>query len=311
MTPLRLIFAGSGAFGLPTLLALKSNVVQVVSQPDRPAGRGRKTMPTPLAQFALEQNLRLIRTDDVNSLALPPADAMVVIAFGQKLSPRQVNHPRLGSVNLHASLLPKFRGAAPIVWTILSGEQFAGNSVIRLAEKMDAGAILAQAALEIGPVETAGELHDRLAAAGAPLIEKVLDDLAAGRAVEQAQDESKASSAPKLSRADAAIDWSQTPEVIARRIRGLWPWPGCRVRMLDAAGGEIARLSLARARAVETEGCRWHDGEIETTGHICAGGGAGAVEILEVQPEGGRVMSLSDFRRGHVWMAGMKLSSIQ
>jgi methionyl-tRNA formyltransferase len=305
---MRVIFAGSGAFGLPTLEVLKPHVVQVVSQPDHPAGRGRKLTPTPISKFALENNLPLLRTPDINAETLAEADVMVVIAFGQKISPAKVNHPRLGSINLHASLLPRFRGAAPIVWTMLSGASVAGNSVIRLAERMDAGAILAQSQLDILPLETAGELHDRLASDGAPLIGRVLHDLNLGRAIETPQDESLACPAPKIHRRDAKLDFTRGSQEIARRIRALWPWPGCHVRLLDAAGDEIQRLSLARAQASESEGDRWRPGEIETTGAVRCGDGA--IEILELQPEGRRPMALADFRRGHGWMPGMRVQSI-
>jgi methionyl-tRNA formyltransferase len=136
VAPLKLIFAGSGEFGLPTLRALldaRHDFVQVISQPDRPAGRGRTMTPTPIAAFAASQNLPLLKTANINIESLPPADAMVVIAFGQKIGESIVHHPRLGSVNLHASILPKYRGAAPINWAIIRGERVAGNSVIRLA----------------------------------------------------------------------------------------------------------------------------------------------------------------------------------
>src|SRR4051812_30100083 len=190
-TPLNIIFAGSGEFGLPTLRALRDaghEIVQIFSQPDRPAGRGRKLTPTPIAQFAIEQNLPLIRTANINTESLPQADVMVVIAFGQKLADQVVNHPRLGSVNLHASRLPKYRGAAPINAAILAGETVAGNSIIRLAQKMDAGAVLAQSSIPIGELETAGELHDRLAQDGAPLMLSVLQSLTNGSAIETPQD---------------------------------------------------------------------------------------------------------------------------
>src|SRR5580765_6667880 len=162
-TTLKILFAGSGEFGLPTLRAVQSaghEIVRVFSQPDRPAGRGRKLTPTPIAQYAIEQNLPVTRTANLNTESLPPADVMVVIAFGQKIADNVVHHPRLGSVNLHASRLPKYRGAAPINAAILAGETVAGNSIIRLAQKMDAGAVLTQSTIEIDGLETAGELHD-------------------------------------------------------------------------------------------------------------------------------------------------------
>jgi methionyl-tRNA formyltransferase len=305
MTDLKLIFAGSGAFGLPTLRALRQQVVLVVSQPDRPAGRGRRLVPTPISEFAIENNLPLLRTEQFNNEKLPPADVMVVIAFGQKISRQQADHPRLGSVNLHASLLPLFRGAAPINWTILTGQTDTGNSVIRLADRMDAGAIVGQSRLQIAATETAGELHDRLSDDGPGLMTRVLAGL--GTIPEIPQDESKATRAAKLSRQDAMINWKTGAESVARKIRAFWPWPTCHVRLLDAANNEVKRLALARAKPAESEGTRWHPGEIEGSGFINAG--PDAVEILELQPEGGRVMSFADYRRGHPWMPGMRLES--
>lgn len=307
---MRIIFTGSGEFAVPTLAALvrAGHKIFPYTQPDRPAGRGRKLTPTPVAQFAREHGLTAIRTVDLNAEKLPAADLMVVIAFGQKISPGVVNHPRLGSVNLHASLLPKFRGAAPINWAILSGETITGNSVIRLASKMDAGAILSQSQTSIGETETTGELHDRLAREGVALVLRTIADLQSARATETAQDESLASLAPKLSRKSATIDWSVSANEIARKIRGMYPWPGCRVRLTDAAGAEAARLTLVRARVVGGEGPRWHPGEIAIDG--CIACGEGAVEILELQPDGKRPMSPGDYRRGNSWMPGMKLESV-
>ena len=311
MDGLRLIFAGSGDFGLPTLRALaesRHGIVQVVSQPDRPAGRGRGLTPTPIAQWASTSALPLLRTGNINSESLPPADVMIVIAFGQKIAQDKVNHPRLGSMNLHASRLPRWRGAAPINWAIIEGDPVSGNSVIRLAQKMDAGAILAQSEVPIGEVETAGELHDRLSVDGVRLVLGVLDALSECRAIETPQDESLATLAPKLSREASRLDFSHPADQIARRIRGLYPWPGCRVKLCDAEGGEIARLRLVRARPAADDSDRWEPGEITAAGTVHAG--SGCVEILECQPDGGKPMSLADYRRGHRWLPGMKLISI-
>jgi methionyl-tRNA formyltransferase len=232
---------------------------------------------------------------------------MVVIAFGQKISQTVANHPRLGSVNLHASLLPKFRGAAPINWAILNGEKITGNSVIRLAQRMDAGAILGQSQLTIGETETAGELHDRLAIDGAALICRVAVDLANGTVTEQQQDESAVTVAPKLSRETAKLDWSAPAEDVARRINGLSPWPGCRVRLLDPAGAEISQLALLRAKAI-SESPAASPGSVTENGTIAVG--RGSIEVLEVQPGGKRPMPLADFRRGHRWTAGLTLQSV-
>jgi methionyl-tRNA formyltransferase len=307
-----IIFTGSGEFGLPTLLALlrsEHRIVQVVSQIDRPAGRGRVLTPTPISQTAINAKLPLIRTENINAEMLPPADLMVVIAFGQKIADPIVHHPRLGSVNLHASRLPKYRGAAPINWAIINGEESTGNSVIRLAQKMDAGAILGQSELRIGEIETAGELHDRLAQDGVALVLKVVEELGAGKATEVMQDPARATLAAKLSRAIARLDFSHPAVDVARRIRGLYPWPGCRVKVCDAAATELTRFRLVRARPGPTEGERWEPGEIMSDGLVQTG--AGGLEILELQPDGRNVMSLDDYRRGHHWPPGARLVGIE
>lgn len=308
---LRVIFCGSGEFGLPTLASLPEHgheVVQVISQPDRPAGRGRGLTPTPISQWAQSAGVPLLRTDNINQESLPQADVMVVIAFGQKIAPHIANHCRLGSINLHASRLPRLRGAAPINWSIINGDTTTGNSVIRLAQKMDAGAVLAQSELAIGPTETAGELHDRLAQDGPSLIATVLEQLATGTATETPQDQSLATLAPKLNRQSALLDFSHSADELGRRIRGLFPWPGCRVRLRDADGKELLSLRLARARAIESKAPA-PPGQILADGTIRAG--QGAIELLQLQPESRSVMSLEDYRRGHPWPAGATLEPVE
>lgn len=308
--PLKIIFSGSGEFGIPTLKAILvagHDVVQIYSQPDRPAGRGRVLTPTPIAQFALDRSLPLIRTENLNAETLPTADLLIVIAFGQKISPAVARHARLGSVNLHASRLPKYRGAAPIHRAILNGDTITGNSIIRLADKMDAGAVLGQSAVNICEAETTGELHDRLALDGAPLMLRVANDLAECRAIATPQDELLATSAPKLSRKTSIIDWTQPAPIVARQICGLSPWPGCRVRLLESHGKEIARLTLLRARATQTRA--ENPGEIGSEGQVGTGDSS-AIEVLEVQPEGKRPMSLADFKNGRGWNPGMRVESI-
>jgi methionyl-tRNA formyltransferase len=311
LPPLRIIFAGSGEFGMPTLRALLDaghDVVQVFTQPDRPAGRGRKLAPTPIGQFALDRNLPLTRTDDINRESLPPADVMVVIAFGQKISDTVANHPRFGSVNLHSSRLPKYRGAAPINWAILSGDPITGNSVIRLAQRMDAGPVLAMSELPIGELETAGELHDRLAADGAPLMLETLRRLADGSAIETSQDESKATRAIKLNRELSKIDWGKAADVVARQIRGMYPWPGCRVRLVDASGQDLARLTLVRARVAASTAGDASPGSVLPDRAVATS--QGAIEVVELQPEGKRPMPLTAYRNGHPWEPGMRLESL-
>ncbi|MCC7203568.1 MAG: methionyl-tRNA formyltransferase [Phycisphaeraceae bacterium] len=254
---MRLVLLGSGEFGLPTFKSLRSahEVLMVVTQPDRPAGRHRQLTPTPVGQWAAEQALPVIKPSDINApaivgqiAALRP-DAAVVIAFGQKLGSALIAALGRLAVNLHASLLPKYRGAAPINWAILRGETQTGVSVISLADRMDAGLIYAQAATPIGPTETAGELHDRLAEMGPAAIGGVLDALVRGTLTSHLQDESQATKAPKLSRADGVVSFAATSDEVCRRIHGLTPWPGVEViwtpeRPTGAAG---QRLKLLRA----------------------------------------------------------------
>jgi methionyl-tRNA formyltransferase len=307
-TPAHILFAGSGEFGSPTLRALVEaghKLLHVYTQPDRPAGRGKKLTPTPIAILAEELGLPVTRTADINVEPLPIADLLVVIAFGQKIAESVVNHSRLGSVNLHSSLLPKYRGAAPINWAVINGDEITGNSIIRLANKMDAGAVVAQNQLTIGESETAGELHDRLARLGVPLMLDCVSKLQFGTAKEKQQDDSLATIAPKLSRQNTQLDWSKPARVIVRQINGLSPWPGCRVSLTES-GNEVAKLTLVRSRPANTTG---EPGTIQPDGTIAAGDGK-SVEIIELQPEGRRPMRLIDFQNGRPWKSGMHAVSV-
>ncbi|HVT90081.1 MAG TPA: methionyl-tRNA formyltransferase [Tepidisphaeraceae bacterium] len=303
---MRIIFAGSGEFGIPTLAGLLDaghEIVLTISQPDRPAGRGRHLTPTPISRLAAERDLRLLKTANLNQEKLPPADLLLVIAFGQKIAPHIVDHAKFKAINLHGSRLPKFRGAGPINAAILAGESISGNTIIRIAPRMDAGAMLRQSSLYIGELETAGELHDRLSADGPALVMDVIQQLEQGKAVETEQDESQASRAPKLSRQSANIDWTQSADRIARQIRGMYPWPGCHVRLMES--DECGRATLVRARPVDGGGA---PGEIISPDTVATG--SGAVQIVEIQPEGKRPMPLRAFANGHPWRIGMRLESI-
>lgn len=303
-SPLSILFAGSGEFGLPTLHALLQHhsVLHVYTQPDRPAGRGRKLTSTPVGALAESKGYALTQTADLNAESLPPCDVLVVIAFGQKIAPHVTAHPRFGAINLHASRLPKYRGAAPIHRAILNGETITGNSVIRLAEKMDAGAVLAMSEVPIGDTETTGELHDRLAQDGAPLVLKVLEQLRSGTATETPQDHSQATIAKKISRETALLDFAQPAPAVANQIRGLNPWPGCRVELVAPEGSVLGKLTLVRARPTTARGT---PATLSPTGEI--GTGQGSLDILELQPEGSKPMPLAAYRNGHPWPAGAAL----
>lgn len=290
---MRLLFFGSGSFGLPTLRMLNDahDVRAVISQPDRPAGRRRRARPTPIAAYAQEAGLPLIRRADINEdeaiaeLCSFDADAWVVIAFGQKLSP-----PLLAarfSINLHASLLPRWRGAAPIHHAVLAGDPQTGLSVITLAERMDAGDVLNSASLQIGPTDTTGMVHERLAELGPSVVGEVLRAYAAGVLRPTQQDESRVTAAPKLTRAAANVDSSMSPDLLRATINGCSPWPGVRVRVHDH---ELRLLRAGPSTARQPIGTLSEHGELGAQG--------GAVTILEVQPQGGRAMPFEAWARG-------------
>lgn len=298
---------GSGAFGLPTLCALceKHDVALVVTQPDRPAGRKRVMTPTPIGQWASEQKLDVIKPERCNTpetierVRAANADANVVVAYGQKVGDELIASPRLGriaTVNLHASLLPKYRGAAPINWAMIRGEDFTGNTVFSLVEKMDAGDMLGQQRTPIDPHETAGGLHDRLSEMGPDLVLDVLAQLESGSAEPQVQDETQVTIAPKLSRADAVVDFAEPAEAVRRRIHGLTPWPGVTV----GYGSERAPLKILRveevsggatSQAAEAPGVMIGDGVIEC--------GEGALRLIDVQAPGKKPTTWIEYQRGH------------
>jgi len=322
---MRLLFLGSGEFGLPTarMLHAQHELVGVVSQPDRPAGRKRVLTPTPMAAWALGEGVPVLRTDNVNTAEFVArvgelkADASVVIAFGQKLSELFIEALGRLAVNLHASLLPKYRGAAPINWAVIQGEREAGVSVIGLAQKMDAGPVYASASLEIDPNETAGELHDRLASLGPGVIQKVLEGLEAGTLKPREQDHDTATKAPKLSKADGTVGFDQPCEKVRARVHGLTPWPGCRVDWLCKATGEAGVLTLRRVAAVPDLSCfigLESVGEPLTPGTVGEGyhvmTADGLVRLIEVQAPGTKMMPIADFARGHKLAVGDLLSPI-
>lgn len=301
---MRIVFFGSGEFGLPTLKRLveRHDVALVVSQPDRPAGRNRQQTPTPIARFAQDVGLAVFKpekpneTEAVRCIHGISADAYVVIAYGHKISPALLDDTF--AINLHASLLPKYRGAAPINWAMIHNEPTTGVSVITLAQRMDAGSILAQRETPIDRLETAGELHDRLAALGPDAVLTVLDQCASGSINGVEQDEAGASPAPKLSKADGILRFDAHAEAVRARIHGLTPWPGCAIRI----GGK--EVKLMRVRDVVERSAGAVPGSLSPDGFIACAPDGGSIQILELQPSGGKVMSFSDYSRGHSIAAG-------
>ncbi|MEY3026485.1 MAG: methionyl-tRNA formyltransferase [Phycisphaerales bacterium] len=298
---MRIVFLGSGAFGIPTLehLVARHQVVAVVSQPDRPAGRGKVLTPTPIASRAAELGIPVLKPADVNepgvrdAVRAHGADAWVVIAFGQKLSPELLDG--VFAVNLHGSLLPAYRGAAPIQRAVMDGCEEAGVSVISLAERMDAGLVYATASRAIGASETSDEVHDALALLGPAAIEGVLARHTAGTLVGEAQDEAKATRARKLSKAEATVDLAALDAGAARaRINGLNSWPGCTVLIGDVA--------VKLLRVVECASQGGAPGVLGADGVVHAR--TGAVRILELQPVGGRPMAVAEFLNGRPKLVG-------
>ncbi|MBL9118429.1 MAG: methionyl-tRNA formyltransferase [Phycisphaerae bacterium] len=304
---LRLVFLGSGSFGLPTLHAIgqRHDVALVISQPDRPAGRGRAMTPTPIAAWAQERNIPVRKPEranesiEVSALRAVGADAFVVIAFGQKLSSELLG--TTFAINLHASLLPAYRGAAPINWAMMDGLDETGVSVISLAQRMDAGLVYARRTTAIEPTETCGELHDRLATMGPEAVLATLGEFARGSLVGESQDESRVSKARKLSREDGRIDVTgSSARALRGWIHGLTPWPGCDVQV----GGQAIRLLRVRDHA-EGGG---EPGTIQADRTIaCA---SGRLEVLELQPPGGRAMTLDAFCAGRRWESGMRVTRV-
>jgi methionyl-tRNA formyltransferase len=306
-----ILFFGSGEFGLPTLGALVRDhrILAVVTQPDRPAGRGGKPTATPVGEWAgtnlagvpLIKPERVGDADVVSELrSIARADdgaapaTFVVIAFGQKL-PRSLLAGVL-AINLHASLLPRWRGAAPINAAILAGDVQTGDSVITLSERMDAGLVLAQSTRAIEPQITAGELHDLLASDGPALVQRVLAESEAGRLTARTQDESLVTRAMKLSKADGWTDFSHSAEECRRRINGLSPWPGVTVQFR----GEPLKLVRATVRGNSHAHPSDPSGSvIDTHEGVVACGMGTLLRLLEVQPPGKRVMPWQDFANGH------------
>lgn len=300
---------GSPAFAVPTLrrvLADGHAVALVVTQPDRPAGRGYALRPPPVKILAMERGLPVLQPEGLkdgaalNALAAARPEVIVVVAFGQFL-PRAVRElPPLGCVNVHASLLPKYRGAAPINWALIQGEADTGISIMRVEAAMDAGPVLLQRRVPIAPEEDAGSLHDRLAEEGARALAEGLGLLAGGRAVWRPQDDSRATHAPKITDAECRLGLPMEPAAFVNRVRGLAPSPGAYLALRDQ------RLKILRARALPGAAPAGTILEMADQA-LVIGTGLGAVALLEVQPEGRRRMTGAAFARGQRLMPGESL----
>jgi len=297
---MRLVFLGTPAFAVPTLehmVAAGHEVVEVVTQPDRPRGRGQHLAVSPVKEAALRlaipvyQPERVRRPEAQEHLRGLAAEAMVVVGYGQIIPQSVIDMAPLGIINVHASLLPKYRGAGPIQWAIANGETRTGVTTMRIDAGMDTGEMLLKAETEIGPDENAIELGRRLSAMGAELLVRTLDGLAAGTIAGEKQDNDQATYAPLLKKEDGAVDWSRSAQELHNRVRGLQPWPGA----YTAFRGQT--LHLWRTRVVESPGTA-APGAVLSTRPLVVQCGSGCLEMLEVQMEGRKRVPAGDFANG-------------
>jgi methionyl-tRNA formyltransferase len=299
----RIVFFGTPSFALPPLEALtqgSNEVVAVVTQPDREKGRGRKVIASPVKEVALQKGLSILQPEKVKEVSFQEklkgfgADLFVVAAYGQILPKTVLSLPKYGAMNIHASLLPKYRGSAPIAWAILNGEKKTGITTMLMDEGMDTGDILLQSETPIHEDETTETLHDRLASLGAQLLSETLEKMKKGEIHPTPQDHSKATYAPMLKKEDGEIHWTKGAEEIDRQVRAFHAWPGAYTewqgQILKIYKGEVRKGKAAgKAGTVLWVGTDFI--EIET--------GKDSYLLKEVQLEGKRKMSTRDFLSGH------------
>jgi methionyl-tRNA formyltransferase len=303
---MRLAFLGTPDFAVPSLAALIEaghEIVCVYSQPPAPRGRGQQLTPSPVHAFAEKHGLT-VRTpvsmkapEEIAAFAALGLDAAVVVAFGQILLREVLEAPRLGCFNLHASLLPRWRGAAPIQRAIMAGDPVTGVQVMRMSEGLDEGAILLSESVRIGPLDTSGTMHERLAAVGARLLPQALAQIEAGTAVETPQADEGMTYARKIKPAEARIDWTRPAAEVDRQIRGLSPFPGA-----WTMAGEV-RVKALLSRVEDGEG---DPGDVLDDALLIACG-LGAVRLLRAQREGKAAQDAADFVRGFPLTPGAAL----
>ena len=312
--PTRIVMLGTGDFALPTfehLCETGHDVVELITQPDRPQGRKQELIPSRIKRAALARGISVFQPEDVNAAdpvaavrALAP-DLLVTAAYGQILSPELLAVPRLGGINLHGSVLPAYRGAAPVARAIERGETESGVTVILMSPRIDAGGMIKVATTPIGPDETAGELEDRLARLGAPLVAEAIAALEAGTAAILPQARSRVTKAPKLRKGDGLIDWSKPAQAVHDLVRAMQPWP---VAFSYLAGPrwrekEPLRVIVHKTRTVDTEGVHAPGAVIEADGdRLVVAAGQGAVRLLVVQLPGKKAIPAADFIRGYAYL---------
>ena len=310
--PLRIVYFGTPGFAVPSLRALigsRHDVVALVSQPDRPKGRGHHVVPTPTKELALESNVPVLqptRLRDVaflDAIAGYHADLGVVAAYGRILPDALLAIPRLGMINVHASLLPKYRGAAPIHRAVIAGDDVTGVTIMRVVAELDAGPMLATSERPIGVNETSVEVERDLAEIGAAALLDVVERLSHEPIEEVPQDNARATHAPKIEKAEGPINWALPARVIHNRVRGLQPWPMAStnigaVRCLIHRTALIERVTDAPAGTI-----------VEAAGDMLAvaAGDGSVLQILSIQPEGRRAMSVREFLSGRTLQPGTSL----
>lgn len=311
---MRIVFIGTGDIGVPTLQALLNSeheIVGVVSQPDKPVGRAQLIEPPPVKKTVAATKMPVLQPPRIKERraieeirALKP-DVIVVMAYGQILPRDVLEIPNIACLNLHASLLPRWRGAAPIQAAIAAGDRETGITVMYMNEGLDTGDILLHRPIDIAPADTGGSLHERLAKIAPEALLESLELLAKGSAPRIPQDNGLATYAPKLKREDGKIDWSEPAEVIERKIRAFNPWPGAFTLVTDKGGPQL-RMKIVDAGIVELKG---RPGEIlrKHSNELIIGTGKNALAARHVQLEGKWRMSASDFIRGHARLLERKL----
>ncbi len=299
---MKIIFAGTPEFAVPALqmlLASNHEVVAVYAQPDRPAGRGRKLQPGPVKSLALSAGIPVFQPEnlkaeaDVEQLVALNADLMVVVAYGLILSQRVLDIPKIGCINIHGSLLPRWRGAAPINRAIMAGDQETGVTIMNVVKQLDAGDMLHKAVCTIGAQETASELHDRMMVMGAEGLRETLVLLEENKLSPEVQDESLVTYAHKLEKSESELDWTRAASELALQVRGLNAWPVAQTTLDD----KVMRVWRAEALSVETQ---LAPGVIlDDSKHIDVATGSGVLRLLEIQMPGKKRMQVDAFLHAH------------
>jgi len=312
----RIVFAGTGEFGIPSLEALVASddhfVLSVITQPDRPAGRAQKLLASPIKECALRHQLTVFQPEDVNSatslsqIRYQKPDLMVVVAYGQILKKPILELPELGCWNVHGSLLPKYRGASPIAAAVRDLQKRTGVTIMQMNEGLDTGDILGKVATRIRPGETTGLLHDRLAKKAGPLLLYLLERAKKGKLKSARQNSQEASVAPRMKKEDGKIDWAKNPEEIDAHIRAMQPWPGAYAWVPDGTDQKMLKIFSV----ILSKRAKGKPGEIvEINSHgILVAAKKGGVLLREVQLEGRKRMTAVEYSRGAGIVAGLQLA---